>query len=496
MDQGIKKGDTIKFIGDSADAFPKLQRQVATLKGSLTKALTNMEKQAVNYGSLGDDEELLTSQRYARSFVESVEKVETKKSDLEEAFEGLITHVNDMLYSDFEPQTDPGTVVASAEDSREAYITNAEERVAEQDALVKRAEKILSKQLKLQNVAPGGPQCLTAGPGGPPPANPAAPVFRPLSDLKPNPIEKTSTYREVVFFIEVFFNYLAVGYGGAGRIPQNMVAVQLMPFVCESWWSTMVELGIKSKSVEEVKKVILQVAGIHVTLHDRRLDFLRSKKEGKCHSEYLRELEEKIELTDWENWTKNQMIATLFLTSADIEISKVVTTELAKPTLNMVELKAQIRNIESSTWYRGPKATAKVAGGTGGGAVGGAGGTGGGARWCTRCERDTHNTDMCWGPCGNCSRFGHKTELCRNPKSEAKKLAEAEAKKIAAKKAKEKKEKRERQKKQKEEKKKLEEAKKKLEEVKKIKADSTSSSDCDSPVLVDARANRASGLQG
>ena len=53
MDQGIKKGDTIKFIGDSTDNFPKLQRQVATLKGSLTKALTNMEKQAVNYGSLG-----------------------------------------------------------------------------------------------------------------------------------------------------------------------------------------------------------------------------------------------------------------------------------------------------------------------------------------------------------------------------------------------------------------------------------------------------------
>ena len=36
MDQGIKKGDTIKFIGDSTDNFPKLQRQVATLKGRLT----------------------------------------------------------------------------------------------------------------------------------------------------------------------------------------------------------------------------------------------------------------------------------------------------------------------------------------------------------------------------------------------------------------------------------------------------------------------------
>ena len=116
------------------------------------------------------------------------------------------------------------------------------------------------------------------------------------------------------------------------------------------------------------------------------------------------------------------MIATLFLTFADVEVSKIVTTELAKPTLNMAEMKAQIRNIESSPWYRGPKATAKV---VGGGAVGGAGG---GGRWCTVCERDTHNTDKCWGPCGNCGRFGHKQEACRNPKPEAKKLAEAEAK--------------------------------------------------------------------
>ena len=74
----------------------------------------------------------------------------------------------------------------------------------------------------------------------------------------------------------------------------------------------MVEKGIKQKSIDDVKKVIMEVAGIHCTLHDRRLDFLRSKKEGKCHSEFLRELEEKIDLTDWENWTKDQMIATLF----------------------------------------------------------------------------------------------------------------------------------------------------------------------------------------
>ena len=178
----IQRGDTIKFVGDAADAFPKLQRQVATSKGSLTKALTAMEKHALSYENLSSEEELLTSQRYARTLMESVEKVENKKSELEESFENLIKHVNDMMYTDFEPQTDPGIVVESAESSCLAYVTDAEGRVGKQDALVKKAEQILSKQLQLQNVAPGAPQCLTAGPGGPPSGGSAIPVFRPQTE--------------------------------------------------------------------------------------------------------------------------------------------------------------------------------------------------------------------------------------------------------------------------------------------------------------------------
>ena len=202
----------------------------------------------------------------------------------------------------------------------------------------------------------------------------------------------------------------------------------------------MVEKGVKGKSPERVKQIILEVASIHLTLHDRRLDFLRSKKAEKCHSEFLRELEEKIDLTDFQNWTRDQMVTTLFLTQVDIDVGKIVTEQLAKPELNMAELKAQVRNLEASPWYKGPKVTAKVAGGGAGGARGGQGATG---RWCSVCERDTHDTSQCWGPCGNCGRYGHKQEACRNPKPEAKKLAEI----AAAKKAKENKEKRERQKK-------------------------------------------------
>ena len=48
------------------------------------------------------------------------------------------------------------------------------------------------------------------------------------------------------------------------------------------------------------------------------------------------------------------MVATLFLTYSDIEMSKVVTALMNRDSgLDMVELRAQIRSLESSTWYKG-----------------------------------------------------------------------------------------------------------------------------------------------
>ena len=178
----------------------------------------------------------------------------------------------------------------------------------------------------------------------------------------------------------------------------------------------MVEKEIKGKGLKDVCRIIMEVASIHVTLHDRRLDFLRSKKEGKCNSEYLRELEEKIDLTDFENWTRNQMVTTLFLTSCDVDVGKIVTEQLAKPVLNMGELKAQVRNLEASPWYKGPKATAKVAGGGAGGAAGGTGGQGATGRWCSVCERSTHDTSQCWGdPVGTVEDWATNRKLAGTP---------------------------------------------------------------------------------
>ena len=60
----------------------------------------------------------------------------------------------------------------------------------------------------------------------------------------------------------------------------------------------MLEKNIKDKIFEEVKGIILEVASIHnMTLHN----IYRSKKENLSNSDFLRVLEEKIDLTDYQN---------------------------------------------------------------------------------------------------------------------------------------------------------------------------------------------------
>ena len=60
------------------------------------------------------------------------------------------------------------------------------------------------------------------------------------------------------------------------------------------------------------------------------------------------------------------MCATLFLTYADVEMSKVVTSLMSKDKLDMGELRAQIRSLESSPWYKGGKESVKMSSAQGG----------------------------------------------------------------------------------------------------------------------------------
>ena len=108
------------------------------------------------------------------------------------------------------------------------------------------------------------------------------------------------------------------------------------------------------------------------------------------------------------------MVGTLFLTFCDMEMGKIVTALLSKQTLDMAEMRAQVRNLEASLWYKGNKATTKLAGSAGTTGLGESGGLGISGKWCTHCQRAKHNMDSCWVQCIHCGGRGHRSKTCRN----------------------------------------------------------------------------------
>ena len=157
-------------------------------------------------------------------------------------------------------------------------------------------------------------------------------------------------------FTELWTLYIIAGYGSEDNIPQETLYIQLQPFINASWWSQLLEMGIKEKTFKQIPEAIKAVAGRYITVFDKRFDFLKTRRGNMAHRDFLLLLENKIDQTNFKECSRDQMVATLFLTFADIEMSKVVTELMNKDSgLNMVELRAQIRSLESSTWYKGAK---------------------------------------------------------------------------------------------------------------------------------------------
>ena len=154
--------------------------------------------------------------------MECVEKVESKKESLETAFDDLITHIHGMDSTSFNPPTDPYDMAQSVELTINQKSREVKEKLETHDDAIRKAERILAKQMTLETVLPGPPVQVER-------QAPAIPIFRAQSDLKPAPLEASSSYRECKYFCEVFSSYLAAGYGGEDRIPQAMICIQ--PFV-------------------------------------------------------------------------------------------------------------------------------------------------------------------------------------------------------------------------------------------------------------------------
>ena len=114
-------------------------------------------------------------------------------------------------------------------------------------------------------------------------------------------LEKECSYQEVVHFTELWSSYIIAGYGSEKNIPQETLYIQLHAVVNASSWAQLLEIGIKETAFEEVPGVIKAVASRFITLFDRRLDFLKSKRGNMAHSEFLLLLENKVDQTNFKD---------------------------------------------------------------------------------------------------------------------------------------------------------------------------------------------------
>ena len=265
--------------------------------------------------------------------------VSVRKSQLEDSYDKLVEHCYELTEADFEPETAPQTMAEYLNRQMLDLINTADQTMIRYEDKVREAEAHLSVT-EVPSTQPPAQQ------PPPPPASQPAPkptlsIFRPNQDLKPAMLEKECTYSECMHFIELWKNYILAGYGSEDSIPQETLAIQLQPFINPTWWTQLMEMGIKQKAFREIPDTIKEVAGRFITVFDRRLDFLRTKKGSQCHSDFLQVLEAKIDTTNYNEGSRDQMVATLFLTYADIEMSKVVTALMNRNSgLDMVELRA------------------------------------------------------------------------------------------------------------------------------------------------------------
>ena len=129
-----------------------------------------------------------------------------------------------------------------------------------------------------------------------------------------------------------------------------------------------------------------------------------------------------MSLVEFNNMTKDSFLTHLFLEQADETMAKMATEILErKPKGDVNQLRQNIQQIDSSTWYQGSKGPRNQ-------------------RYCGDCDSPTHSKEDCWGVCKWCNKRGHQADKCHqrpsDSKPEAKRAMEEEKtrlEKIAAK---------------------------------------------------------------
>ena len=111
--------------------------------------------------------------------------------------------------------------------------------------------------------------------------------------------------------------------------------------------------GVQDQSLEENLRALIDESSLLCPVHQRRIEFLKERRNSSSHLELLQRLEERVELMEFESLRKQSLLSHLFIEDSDYEMTKITTKLLAKnPGGNLDELRTIVKTIESSNWYK------------------------------------------------------------------------------------------------------------------------------------------------
>ena len=155
--------------------------------------------------------------------MEGMDKMELKVETLRATMQEFIVYVSGLGDDAFEAPTTPTSIMVGANTDADEREQAMRDKMAEHEQVIRRAEVILASEIVPTQQVVEKPDDTKFS------------SFRPQADLRPQILEREANYKESLHFTEIFSNYLSNGYGGTARIPQQMIAVQLQPFINTLW---------------------------------------------------------------------------------------------------------------------------------------------------------------------------------------------------------------------------------------------------------------------
>ena len=224
---------------------------------------------------------------------------------------------------------------------------------------------------------------------------------KPNQDLKPPPLEKDSTFKEIKSYLRCYELYLKSGTLD-GIIRADSVFPLLMTAMSEDWRSALEERGFQDNSGWKMfQELITDEAAARHPVHQRRMALFQMKKTGSP-IDTLRALQELSLMADFETLTREGLISHLFLACVQDNKAIEIATDILRdaPGGNYKLLIQKLLEAENLSKLQNPQKGRINAAKDGKSETS-----------CEQCGRSNHTTAQCLS-CSFCKKYGHEEKTC------------------------------------------------------------------------------------